>query len=260
MASPKTTKPAVGTTTAIHPSELNTFHRNARKGDVDAIAASLKAHGQYKPITVNVGTHTGRANEVLAGNHTLMAFRDLAQRDSADDRWDRVLVHWIDVDDDMCNRIVVADNQTGQLGGFDVEELSALIDTMGGNVEGLGFSDADLADLQAALEEQVGPDIIADPFDNPGPRTGEDGLIRSKDVNEQRDGYADMATRMIILTLPINQFVWAQEHLERLRNDRDLDSNSELILALLAELTGEAPPDADAVAEDAPAEAVEADQ
>lgn len=42
----------VGTITRIPPSELNTYHRNPRRGDVSAIAASLKAHDQYKPICV----------------------------------------------------------------------------------------------------------------------------------------------------------------------------------------------------------------
>ena len=70
----------VGTTTSISPSELNTFYLNPRRGDVTAIAGSLRTNDQYKPITVNVGTFTGRPNEVLAGNHTLMAFRGLSRK------------------------------------------------------------------------------------------------------------------------------------------------------------------------------------
>ena len=124
------TTSSVGKTTAVPPAQLNTFHRNPRKGDVKAIAASLRAHSQYKPITANLGTHTGRPHEVLAGNHTLMAIRDLAVAEPDDKRWGKVLVHWVDVDDDMCNRIVTADNQTSQLGGFDSEELLALLEDM----------------------------------------------------------------------------------------------------------------------------------
>lgn len=63
--------------------ELRTFHKNPRKGDVEAIAGSLRVNNQYRPIVVNRGTHTGRPNEVLAGNHTLMAARSLAENDEA---------------------------------------------------------------------------------------------------------------------------------------------------------------------------------
>ncbi|WP_233717036.1 hypothetical protein [Mycolicibacterium vinylchloridicum] len=41
---------------------------------MDAIAESLsQSYGQYRTIVVNKGTLTGRPNEVLAGDHTLMA-------------------------------------------------------------------------------------------------------------------------------------------------------------------------------------------
>lgn len=168
MASPTAAR-RVGKTTPVEPSTLHTFHRNPRRGDTAAIAASLKAHGQYKPITVNIGTHTGRPNEVLAGNHTLMAFRDLAQQHPDDKRWDKILVHWVDVDDDLCDRIVVADNQTGQLGGFDVDELIKLLEGFGDNTEGLGFTDTD---IQTLLDLNTGPpdlDDLADEYGDPEP-------------------------------------------------------------------------------------------
>lgn len=137
-----------GKTTAVAPSTLNVFHRNPRHGDTAAIAASLKAHGQYKPITVNIGTSTGRPHEVLAGNHTLMAFRDLAERDAFDDRWAKILVHWVDVDDDMCNRIVIADNRTSELGYTDNDTLHELLASFEGtDLSGLGFTTEDITAL-----------------------------------------------------------------------------------------------------------------
>ena len=51
---------------------------------------------------------------------------------------------------------------------------------------------------------------------------------------------------MIILHLPIPQFVWAQETMEKLRKARFLSSNSELVLRLLQEVTGEKAPPASA--------------
>ena len=57
--------------------DLAPYHRNPRRGDVKAIARSLETNGQYRPIVVNLGTHTGRPNEVLAGNHTLAGAKHL---------------------------------------------------------------------------------------------------------------------------------------------------------------------------------------
>ena len=244
-----TSTPKVGTTTAVAPSTLSTFHRNARRGDVDAIAASLKAHGQYKPITVNIGTHTGRPNEVLAGNHTLIAFRNLAD----DPAFDKVLVHWVDVDDDMCSRIVLADNRTSELGGFDTAELAALLQDVGADLTGLGYTALDLDDLNALLEEAAPllptDDLGGDPFafadrapQQASPRVGEDGLIASTDVTTLKESYADSATRMVILALPVAQFVWIQPHLEAMRKERGHASNADLIVSLVEEITGDKAP------------------
>ena len=139
----------------IHPSELSTYHRNPRRGDVSVIAASLQAHGQYKPIVVNRGTYTGRANEVLAGNHTLMAVRDLAEKHPDDKRWQEVLVHWVDVDDDRAARIVLVDNRASEVGGYDTSELVALLDTLGADLTGTGFTEDDLASLAHVVDTDL---------------------------------------------------------------------------------------------------------
>jgi hypothetical protein len=243
----------VGKTTASPLADLRLFHRNPRRGDVSAIAASLRAHGQYKPITANIGTHTGRPNEVLAGNHTLMAFRDLAETYPTEAGWASILVHWVDVDDDMCNRIVTADNQIGRLGGFDAAELVALLDDIG-DINGLGFTDADVDDLRAILEETdpfADGGVAGDPDDgDAGPSKPildpDNGLIDVKDIETNATEYADTTNRMIVMSLPIPQFIWAQGHLDALRRERGLDTNSDLLLSMLADLTGDIPPDADA--------------
>ena len=117
-------------------SELHTYHRNPRRGDVAAIAQSLVVNGQYRPIVVNAGTHTGRRNEVLAGNHTLIAARDVG--------WATIQVVTVDVDDDQAARIVAADNRTADLGEYDEAMLVELLSDMA-DLSGTGFTDADLA-------------------------------------------------------------------------------------------------------------------
>ena len=146
-----TSASAVGTTTLVRPADLSTFHKNARIGDVDAIAGSLKANGQFKPIVVNIGTHTGRPHEVLAGNHTLKAFRNLAEQNPFDEQWSHIAVHWVDVDEDMATRIVLVDNRSFEQGEFDADTLVALLNTVG--TTGTAYSDADLDALEATLDK-----------------------------------------------------------------------------------------------------------
>lgn len=139
--------------------DLRTYYRNPRRGNVGAIAQSLTVNGQYRPIVVNVGTHTGRRNEVLAGNHTLMAARDLG--------WERIAAVTVDLDDDQATRIVVADNRTADLGEYDdrlvLELLAELPD-----LDGTGYDPGDLAALEALLEaEELPPTGNGDPDSAP---------------------------------------------------------------------------------------------
>lgn len=138
------------------PSELHTFHRNPRIGDTDAIAASLRAHGQYKPIVVNKGTHTGRPDEVLAGNHTLSAIRSLAESDADDPQWQQVHTWTVDVDEDIANRIVIADNRTADLGSYDNEQLLSLLQTIeDAELPTVGYEDHDIMSLQTLLGDST---------------------------------------------------------------------------------------------------------
>lgn len=119
-------------------SELTPYHKNARRGNVDAIAESLQVNGQYKPIIVNEGTRTGRRWEVLAGNHTVQAADQIGL-----DKLDAVV---IDVDDDQARRIVLADNRTADLATYDDALLADLLSDAG-DLSGTGFTDVDLGAL-----------------------------------------------------------------------------------------------------------------
>lgn len=136
----------------LHPSKLNLYHRNPRVGDTAAIAGSLRANNQYRPVVVNKGTHTEHPNEVLAGNHTVKAIRDLAQEYPEDPRWQRVDCWIVDVDADRAARIVAADNRTAELGHMDNEALTDLLNSLP-DLDGTGFSDEDLSALMFGLED-----------------------------------------------------------------------------------------------------------
>lgn len=235
----------------FHPNDLALYHRNPRVGNVAVIADSLRAHGQYKPVVVNRGTHTGRPNEVLAGNHTLKAFRDLLEAEPGDERWGEITGYVIDVDDDRAARIVLVDNRSAEVGaGYDDETLASLLGSLD-DFDGTGYGEADLEDLIAGLQEFDRADPLGETGDEPKPpRTGEDGLISSTDIVTQADSYVEASTRLVVLTLPIDQFVWVNDRLASYREEQGLDSNTEAIVRLLEEWSGMTAPEAPADGED----------
>ena len=155
-----------GATEHHHPAELALYHQNPRVGDVDAIVNSLRANGQYKPVVVNRGTHTGRPLEVLAGNHTVKAFRDLTEAEPDDDRWQEVHCWVVDVDDDRAARIVAVDNRTSDLGSFDDQALADLLSSLP-DLEGTGYSDDDLEMLNDILDAAPSLDELEDKYGEP---------------------------------------------------------------------------------------------
>jgi len=130
---------------------------------VGVIAASLRAHTQYRPITVNIGTHTGRTLEVLKGNHTLKAFRELVKK-FPEEGWDQIKAFLVDVDDDQAAKIVLADNQTSAKGSYDNITLGSLLTDIGEDLTGLGYTRQDVDELTNFDTE--GQDIPDEAFDD----------------------------------------------------------------------------------------------
>lgn len=158
--------PATLTKLAVPIDGLTPYGRNPRHGDVDLIAESLDTHGQYRPIVVRTGT-----NEVLAGNHTLAAAKQLG--------WKRIAVTFVDVDDDQAARIVLVDNRAADRAGYDDAALVELLESLP-DLAGTGWTDADLADLLAETEPVGG---FTDPDDAPEPvAEGEPTISQAGDV------------------------------------------------------------------------------
>lgn len=111
---------------------------NPRIGDVDAIARSLQVNGQYRPIVVRRDTR-----EILAGNHTWKAAKSLG--------WETILVTYVDgITDTQAARIVLADNRFGDLGSYNVPDLTALLDSLP-SLEGTGYDDYVAVNLESAF-------------------------------------------------------------------------------------------------------------
>lgn len=116
--------------------------RNPRRGDVAAIKQSLVANAQFAPVIVNRCT-----GEVLAGNHRVIAARELG--------WETIAVCFVDVDDEHALRILLADNRTSDLAGYDEQGLVALLLEVGGDLTGTAYSQADVDALLDSVSAEL---------------------------------------------------------------------------------------------------------
>ena len=143
------------TSTLVPISALAPYPDNPRQGDVGAIVESLEALGQYRPIIVNRREDAATYMTVLAGNHTMRAAAFLG--------WEKIGVHYVDVDDDTAARIVLVDNRTNDLASYDEAALAELLlelqETESG-LAGTGYDEDSLdnlmSDLETSLAEELG--------------------------------------------------------------------------------------------------------
>lgn len=130
---------SVTRTVAVALEELTQFPGNARRGDLELVRESLRAHGQYKPIVVQEGT-----NVILAGNHTAQA--------AVEEGWAEILVSYVAVDDEQARRINLVDNRSNDVAEYDEEALAALLQDLDGDYTGTGFDDDALDELLLSLQ------------------------------------------------------------------------------------------------------------
>lgn len=106
--------------------------------DLEAIAESLRAHGQQKPVVAK-RSYRGTPNAVICGNGTLQAARRRLG-------WSHLAVTWFEGTDDEAREYAIRDNRTAELSGWDVDQLAALA-ADGVDLLALWHDDAALADL-----------------------------------------------------------------------------------------------------------------
>ena len=124
----------VAATETVDIGDVKPHLKNPRRGDVAAIAESLAAHGQYRPIVAN--RRTGR---ILAGNHTWQAAKQLG--------WSEIAVSWVDVDQSGEDKITLVDNRASDLANYDENLLISLLKACG-DVGDTGYSPGDLDALE----------------------------------------------------------------------------------------------------------------
>lgn len=139
----------------VYIASLRYHPENARKGNIDAIAKSLCANGQFSPVVVQRST-----NYILAGNHTVKAAIQLG--------WSTVDAVYVNVDDQAAKKILIAANRTADLSSYDNDRLIDLLESLDGDLDGTGYNEVDLdilRDLEGEepeedLDDIQAPDII----------------------------------------------------------------------------------------------------
>lgn len=127
--------------------------QNARKGNVQAIAESLREFGQHRAIIAQ--KDTGR---IISGNHTYLAAQTLG--------WSTVNVFWVDDDDEKALRRGLADNAVGDQAKWDDDALRKLLEETGTDVPGL--DQAQVAKLFKDIEEVVPKEAVYPLLAKPG--------------------------------------------------------------------------------------------
>jgi DNA modification methylase len=138
---------------AVPISSLVAHPKNPRRGDLEAIKASLSRFGQLKPVVVQAST-----GYVVAGNHLLAAARGLG--------WDQLAATVVELDDPTATAYMLADNRTSDLGTYDDALLAAILEeqAVAANLAGTGYGAADVDELVARIlaeTERTGdPDAV----------------------------------------------------------------------------------------------------
>jgi ParB-like chromosome segregation protein Spo0J len=116
---------------------LTPLHHNPRRGNVNAIKASLTQFGQLKPLVVN------QDGQILAGNHTHAAAVQLG--------WDHIAAITVNLTLEEAQAFAIADNHTSDLSRWDNKELTTMLTNISNNntqlLEATSFTPEDLQTL-----------------------------------------------------------------------------------------------------------------
>lgn len=198
------------------------FPNNPRKGNIEALAESLKVNGQYRPVVVRKETQ-----EILAGNHLVKAASSLG--------WTEVDITEVDVDDEQAKKIVAADNRLADLGNYDEKALLELLENI--SLEGTGYVPADLDDLLAMLEESSTAE-----WKVAAPDAVHENVQSRPSLADRASHYAERTIRLLMCEFPNEQYIWVVERLTEIRKKTGAESNADAVIKVIEEYTGQTAP------------------
>ena len=136
--------------------------RNPRRGDVEAIKASIRRSRFYGAVLVQERHDDGTpSNTIIAGEHRWRAIRDLGSH--------IVPVCFVDVSDAEALVILLADNRIADRGAYDETRLVAAIEAARlseSGLDGTGYDEAFLRQLQRRLGLAAAAEAFEEPSTN----------------------------------------------------------------------------------------------
>lgn len=124
--------------------DLQPFHKNPNRGDVGLIEESIDVNGFFDRVLANVGTLTGRPNEILGGNHRWLADK---RRGAS-----HIPVDFVDVDEQRAIKIVEVANGAAKKSKIDKDILAGLLSTLD-DLSGTSVTDEELAKMLGAGDD-----------------------------------------------------------------------------------------------------------
>lgn len=195
--------------------------RTHSKANLNAIEASLRAHGQRKPIVVTSDM------TVVAGNGTLSVMTDRLG-------WDSVWVSVFPGTAAEARAFGIADNRTGELAEWDEQLLTAaLLSIRSADETLLAATGYPAVELERMLAQPVA-DLL--PRERPAERDPWEYATPTQPVGRE--------TRTLMMEFPAHLFTWLVEALASYRTERGLPDTAAAFTAMVEEFSGTpAPPE-----------------
>lgn len=143
--------------TTLHVDALEPHPDNPRRGDVDAIAESIRHNGFFGAVLVQAPRGRRKRHRIIAGEHRWRA----AQAEGMSE----VDVIVVDVDDAAARRMLLADNKVGDDASYDYEALRGVLEALAtddGGMVGTGYDQSDLDALLKSLDTQGRKEVNED--------------------------------------------------------------------------------------------------
>lgn len=169
---------------------------NPRVGDIEAIRESIENHDWMGVVVAQRSTR-----RILVGWHRSRAAIAADQPHQP--------VEWLDVDDNLALRIVLADNRASDLSTYDDRLLAELLLRHEDELERTLWTDTDLDILLASVGDVAG------------------AAMRSNEAMPVED------MRSIIIVMPADRYAQALSDLADVRQREGVDSNAAAIVALV---------------------------
>lgn len=121
--------------------------RNPRRGRVEVVIESIERNGWFGRLTVQRNSPTQGGPRIIIGNHRYRAGRALEM--------ERFPVDVVDVDDRLGDRILLADNRSSDLAGWNDPDLLPMLQDLqrAEMLPGSGFSPLDIEAILAGHDD-----------------------------------------------------------------------------------------------------------